>query len=301
MAAVGLPTGLKAIDAITGGLPYGNITYIYGATNMGKSAICQSIAGNLENAACKILYITTETVPVNFMRGVVARIAHLHKNDIRANNFKDDREYQRLQSAKLAMRENGSLWINAIQPPLEVIKHRILKAADAGVNVVIVDSVSRLVDGSNREMVGIANNMLQALARKTGLPFLVTTQVSREIDGRAHKIPRLSDAYGGAVIEHNAEVVMAMYRHEYYVKRMMADPDDVTFPPNTACLVMQKIKEPLIDGQEGGYVTLAYKQGIGFFDFEREHVDMSSRAQEKSNGAGKREILIDETVSTKRR
>jgi replicative DNA helicase len=299
MAAVGLPTGLRSIDAITGGLPYGNIAYIYGATNMGKSAICQTIAGNLENAGCKILYITTETIPVNFMRGVIARIAHLHKNDVRANNLKDEHEYKRMQSAKLAMAENGSLWINAIQPPLEAIKQRILKAADEGVNVVIVDSVSRLVDGSNREMVGLANNMLQALARKTGLPFLVTTQVSREIEGRAHKIPRLSDAYGGAVIEHNAEVVMALYRHEYYVKRKLADEDNETFPPNTACLVMQKVKEPLIDGVEGGFVTIAYKQGIGFFDLERLHVNMASSADEP-DALPKRQILIDETVSRRK-
>jgi replicative DNA helicase len=233
------------------------------------------------------------------MRGVIARIAHLHKNDVRANNLKDEHEYKRMQSAKLAMAENGSLWINAIQPPLEAIKQRILKAADEGVNVVIVDSVSRLVDGSNREMVGLANNMLQALARKTGLPFLVTTQVSREIEGRAHKIPRLSDAYGGAVIEHNAEVVMALYRHEYYVKRKLADEDNETFPPNTACLVMQKVKEPLIDGVEGGFVTIAYKQGIGFFDLERLHVNMASCADEP-DALPKRQILIDETVSRRK-
>lgn len=300
-----MPTGLHKIDRVTGGLPYGNVTYIYGAPGMGKSTLAATIAANFEvSVHNRGLYITTETTPVNFMRAIVAAMSGVHKNAIAAGLYASADEGKRVARAKDAVLANGSIYLDAVQPSLSALERMVLRAADGDVTFIMVDSISRLVDASNYEMVARANNLLQHLARKTGLPLLATTQVSRDIENRTLKIPRLSDAYGGAVIEQNAEVVMALYRHQYYVDRKLEEAQPRNFPPDTVCVVMQKVKQPLVDNVEGGRVTLAYRQGVGMSNYsgvvDGESGDYASSEREGvERPQQRRAILIDETVNAR--
>jgi replicative DNA helicase len=162
------------------------------------------------------------------------------------------------------------VFLDSSNPNASQLKSAALDAAqDPRFKVMICDSISNTFNAGDFSQVVEVNNTIQQIARSTKCAFIGTSQVSREMDKRPEgkKIPLLSDAYGGGVIENNADTVIVMYRHEYYTLQGLEKPND-NFPPNTGVAILRKTRG---HGGMGKMIRLAYVGGAGFYPLAREN------------------------------
>lgn len=252
---------------------------LLGATGMGKSWLAASIAAALTHSAGAGLVVTTETSPRNFMERMasyVSRVSGLRVKD------------------GLASAQDRGSWLNAVErfkgyegwvmdlsspTPAQVEAAAKRAREKVGMAWILVDSASRMngPDGVYERMTGIAN-ALQNMARDFYVPVIVTSQIGRDVTDRAEgkKQPRLDDGYGSGAIEHNAGVVVGLYRREYYVQKELESPDDVDYPPNTARLILLKHRNrPVPDTP---YCTVRYEGGCGFYPYQSRIINLNGDA-----------------------
>lgn len=260
----GLPTGIPALDEAVGGIPNAAVTYIYGATGMGKSTAAASIAARWESMGERLLYISTELQPHHFALRVIAAMSGVPKSHIKRGQYNDPDAAARVRLARQTFSQNQSFFADTIRMSKGALRAAVLSAARGGARAVIVDSVSKLTNAGDYSDGLSMNDELLELSRETGLPFVATVQVSREIEKRTDRIPRLSDAYGGAFIEQNANLVLALYRHDYYIKVGLAEPDE-RYPAGSVAYVILKSRDPEDESAVGARITCQWVGGAGIY------------------------------------
>lgn len=274
----GLPTGYAALDAAIGGIQNGAVTYIYGAPGMGKSTAAASIAAKWESVGNRVLYITTELQPRTYALRVIAAMARVPRNEIKRRRYTDPDAPFRVQAARDAFAQNRSVFADTIRMTRASLRAAVLEAAQKGVDGVIFDSVSKVTNAGEYSDGLAMNDEILELARETNLPFLVTVQVKREIEARADKVPRLSDAQGGGFIEQNAHAVFAVYHHDRYVKLGLAEPDD-RYPTGSVALVILKARDAEDAEAEGARITCEWT-GAGIYPAKLRRIDLGGNGDD---------------------
>jgi replicative DNA helicase len=239
----GLPTGIPMLDRLTDGYQSG-VNIVQGATGMGKSWFVASSCGHLIQRDYRGVAITTEMQPVSWLRRVAAYMSGLDNKTIKKGQLTTAQE--KLYADTLIRAQSQVWFLNGVRPTPTSLRATVLDAQQKGdLHFVIVDSGSRLTgtgDNISQETAAI-QNAIQELAQETGLPFIVTGQVrGRDIANRAMKMPTINDGHGGSSWEHNADVLIALYNHTYYVKKFNVDPDP-EFPEGVIALRVNKLRD----------------------------------------------------------
>lgn len=269
---LGLSWGFAGLNKITRGLRPATINVLYGATSMGKTALAASIVRELMPQGTGLI-IPTETRAIGYMFRLAGTIARIPADKIEAGDL-TPHEYQKARNVLAMLKSRGWQFLENPQPSLAQLRSAVLDAAAAGVKIIIIDSASRLANAADYSLTAGLHNAMQALAIETGLPFLLTSQVARDVSKRKNKLPRLTDAYGGGVIENNADFVLGLYRHDYYVAQY---PDKVfpsyEFPENTGTgIVLKHRNGPGL----GDFVRFAFVGGAGFYELETRRIEESA-------------------------
>lgn len=286
-----IPTGFKELDLDIGGLPVGDITVILAATGMGKTTLSASIIANILDEGLGLI-VSTESPPGVYKSKIISAMAQRRYD----SPSKDDQE--RIARHRGAF--NAVAWDFLDDPSPSVVSIRAA-LAQKSYRVLVIDSVSRLVNAGDFAQVNGVMNAIQEMALDYKVAVLCTSQVGRDLSARAplQKMPRLNDGYGGGPIENNAGIVLGLYRHEYYLQQELEKDRCDKYPEGTAALFIRKNRY----GAGAGLPhTLQFTGGVGFFNLQRTHYDLSSGEREGvERPPQQRTILIDETVSTKRR
>lgn len=267
----GIPTGFPPLDKVMGGLRPGTVTVFYGATSMGKSTMIASVFRNLWEK-CSGLIVSTEMEPKNYMLTLAAAMLRIPVERMETGSATGgitEAEYQQITGTLIALKAAGWTWLDSSNPNASQLRSAVLDAAcNPTFKIVMVDSISNMFNAGDYTSVVDVNNTIQQLARATKAAFVLTSQVSREMDKRPEgkKIPLLSDAYGGGVIENNADTVAALYRHDYYVQQQLEKPNEL-YPPNTGALILRKTRGR---GGMGKVMRMAYVGGAGFYPMARQ-------------------------------
>jgi replicative DNA helicase len=130
---------------------------------------------------------------------------------------------------------------------------------------VLIDSLNNLSSLTHDDLYGKtseAADLALELARM-GLVVLATSQVGRNMKGRKNKMPQKNDALGSGKVEQNADVIVGLYNHDYYVRNDEAKPDD-RYPPGS--IFARCLKHRWRGSAEGRGKLLAFKGGIGVYD-----------------------------------
>jgi replicative DNA helicase len=133
-----------------------------------------------------------------------------------------------------------------------------------GAKWLLIDSISRVIAKGKHNIFDKTtevSNRLQSLTLETGLTVVTTSQVGRHLRERANKIPTIQDGYGSGALEQDADVVMALYYHDYYVRQGLVDANAL-YPPGKALLQVGKHRWRNVDNQQ---VFMHFRGGIGFF------------------------------------
>lgn len=261
----GLSTSFPLLDEAIGGLKSSAVTYVLGASGMGKSTLSASMAAKQESIGLSALYICTEMRPDEYALKVLTALSGVPDHLIIGGRYRERDEAERVRIARAAIASNKSIYANTIHMSRAALRVAVLEAAARGVSCVVIDSISKLVNAGVYSDGLAMNNELLELARETGLPFLVTSQIDRDVGNRTDKTPRISDAYGGAFIEQGAHALLGAYRHDFYVNRGMAEPDD-RFPQGTMSIIILKARRPFTGKDvEGQRIRCEWRAGAGVY------------------------------------
>jgi replicative DNA helicase len=223
ISVTGTPSGFKDLDEKTGGFQPGNLIVLAARPAMGKSALMLNIA---ENAAVKhgkaVAVFSLEMSETELAQRFIASQAKIDGDDLRKGRVKQDRwpkvvsATEKLANAPLYLDDSSDLGILELRAKAR----RLHSRADLGLIFVDYLQLMRPEDSSAQrvEQIGQISRGMKMLARELSVPVVALSQLSRAVESRPDKRPLLSDLRESGNIEQDADLVMFIYRDDYYNK-----------------------------------------------------------------------------------
>ena len=228
---VGVPTGLKDLDDRLGGLHKQDLLIIAGRPSMGKTALATNIAFNAakklldKEKKSSIVFFSLEMSSEQLSTRILSEQSRIKSNDIRRGKINQDEFEKFIETSKNL--ENLPLFIDdtpAITITTLSNRARRIKRMH-GLDLVVVDYIQLMKSGNYKnegrvQEIGEITQGLKALAKELDVPVLALSQLSRAVEQRDDKKPQLADLRESGSIEQDADVVMFVYREEYYLEKL---------------------------------------------------------------------------------
>jgi replicative DNA helicase len=218
----GVPSGFRELDRLTSGFQPGNLVIVAARPSMGKSALGLCMAANLAvREAIPVGIFTLEMSKAEVTQRLMCSEAKVESQRLRTGKLAVD-DWPRLTSAcdKLAkaplyVDDTGSINLMEIRS-----KARRLKSRHADLGLILIDYLQLMTSGGTPENrvqeVSQISRSLKVLARDLDVPIVAMSQLSRAVEQRHDKRPILSDLRESGSIEQDSDLVMFIYRDEYY-------------------------------------------------------------------------------------
>lgn len=223
LSVTGVSSGWPELDDLTSGFQPGELCIIAARPSMGKTAFCLNLAtyAAIHNKK-KVAFFSVEMSSESVMMRLLSTVARISMSDLRVAHIADD-GWPKLINAAAQISES-SLFIDDSSgiSPFEILsKCRRLKARQ-GIDMIIIDylqlmSLKSKVDNREREVSEISKT-LKAIAKELKIPVIALAQLNRGVEARQNRRPLLSDLRESGSIEQDADVIMMLYREEYYEK-----------------------------------------------------------------------------------
>ncbi len=237
----GVTTGLADVNAKTGGLHHSDLLILAGRPGMGKTALATNMAFNAarrwvrdeedgiepaKSVGAKVAFFSLEMSADQLATRILSEQSKIVAEEIRTGKldnqkFRDfARAAQALESLPLYIDDTPGLTIAALRTRARRLKRR------HGIGLIIVDYLQllqgsgRSSDGNRVQEISEISRGLKTLAKELNVPVVALSQLSRAVEQREDKKPQLSDLRESGSIEQDADIVMFVYREEYYVRGM---------------------------------------------------------------------------------
>jgi replicative DNA helicase len=218
----GTPSGFRDLDRLTSGFQPGQLVVLAARPSMGKSALGLCMAANIAvRNEVPVALFTLEMSKAEVTQRLMCSEGKVESQRLRSGKLAAD-DWPRLTAAcdKLAkapiyVDDTGSITMMELRS-----KARRLKSKQPTLGLIIVDYLQLMTSGGTAENrvqeVSQISRQLKVLARDLDVPILAMSQLSRAVEQRTDKRPLLSDLRESGAIEQDADMVMFVYRDEYY-------------------------------------------------------------------------------------
>lgn len=224
-AIVGVPTGLQVVDRMTSGLQRSDLIITAGRPGTGKTSLAMSIARNAAITYSRgVLVFSLEMSKKQLVQRLTALEAGINLRRLRFRQLNEAEKVRvvevsgRILDAPIYIDDTPGLSLTEIRSKIRrsITKHEI--------DLIIVDYLQKVKathsDGKRyqdryQEVSEVARG-LKDIAREFDVPVLALAQLSRAVENRADKIPVMSDLRDSGEIEQEADVIVLMYRDDYY-------------------------------------------------------------------------------------
>ena len=218
-AITGLSTGFDDLDAKTCGLNPGDLVVVAGRPSMGKTAFALNVAEHVAvNEGKPALVFSMEMGKKQLSERSIASIGRVSMNALRSGRMSDD-EWSRMSFAIGKLFKAPLLIDDAPALTVTQMRSRARRIAKKhGLSLVVVDYIQLATgEGQSREQeVSSISRGLKALAKEFNCPVIALSQLNRKVDERPNKRPLMSDLRDSGAIEQDADLILMMYRDEYY-------------------------------------------------------------------------------------
>lgn len=240
----GVSTGMRDLDRMLGGLQASDLVILAGRPGMGKTALATNIAFNIARAyrfeveadgshktvnGGVVGFFSLEMSSEQLATRIIAEQSQIPSYKIRRGDISEDEFYRlsdvarEIQALPLYIDDTGGLAIAQLAARARRLKRQ------RGLDFMVVDYL-QLLSGSSKskdnrvqELTEITTAM-KALAKELNVPIMALSQLSRQVENRDDKRPQLSDLRESGSIEQDADVVIFVYREEYYLKNKEPKP-----------------------------------------------------------------------------
>jgi replicative DNA helicase len=261
-------SGFAGLDEFLGGFQRSDLLIIGGRPSMGKTSLALSLARNaaVEQGACVALF-SLEMAREPLVLRLLASEAEVDSRQVRLGHHTEEQE-QRIMDA-IGRLSEAPIYIDDT-PQLRVVEMRSKTRRlyyERGVDLIIVDYL-QLMQGDRRsdnrvQEVSEISRSLKGLAREINAPVLAVSQLSRAPEGRASHEPQLSDLRESGSIEQDADVVIFVYRDEYYYpskEDWEREHSGESYPPPADIIIAKHRNGPT------GVVKLLFKPRMAKFE-----------------------------------
>ena len=230
----GITTGLTDLDHKLGGLHNSDLLILAARPSMGKTSLAVNVAYNAAKAYAEsggeqgaiVGFFSLEMSADQLATRILADEANISGDDIRKGNIKENdfRKFveasQKLSQVPLYIDDTPALSIGAVRTRARRLKRQ------HGLSMLIIDYLQLLQGSGSAQSAG--NRVLEiseitrglkAIAKELQIPVIALSQLSRAVEQREDKRPMLSDLRESGSIEQDSDVVMFIYRREYYLSR----------------------------------------------------------------------------------
>jgi replicative DNA helicase len=233
----GLATGLTDLDSRMGGLQQSDLIILAGRPGMGKTSLATNIAYNVAKAWVGetradghmgtvnggiVGFFSLEMSAEQLATRIISEQSGIPSNKIRRGAIEES-EFEKIKDVSIDLQnlpfyvdETGGLSIGQLAARARRLKRQ------RGLDLMVIDYL-QLLQGSSRrandsrvQEITEITTRLKALAKELNVPILALSQLSRQVEGREDKRPQLSDLRESGSIEQDADVVLFVFREEYY-------------------------------------------------------------------------------------
>jgi len=221
----GVRTGFYELDRMTAGLQPGDLIVLAARPSMGKTAFALNIAENVSvNEGLPAVVFSMEMGASQLALRMVGSLGRINQQNLRTGRLQDD-EWGRLSEAVEKMKD-VSLFIDETPGlnPAELRARARRQARQCGrLGLIVIDYLQLMSGSSSNEenratVLGEISRGLKALAKELQCPVIALSQLNRSVETRTDKRPMMSDLRESGAIEQDADVIMFIYRDEYYNK-----------------------------------------------------------------------------------
>jgi replicative DNA helicase len=222
----GVPTGFVDLDRMTSGMQAGDLIVLAARPSMGKTALAINIA---ENVALKeglpVAVFSMEMGASQLAIRIVGSIGRIDQGRLRTGKLHDDEwprlaeAVERLRTVSLSIDETPGLTPSELRASARRLSRTCGKLGLVVVDYLQLMSGSSGGDGDNRATeLGEISRGLKMLAKELQCPVIALSQLNRGVEQRTDKRPMMSDLRESGAIEQDADVIMFIYRDDYYNK-----------------------------------------------------------------------------------
>ncbi len=216
-------TGFNDLDMVISGLPSPAFIIVASRPSMGKTALVSNIACHVAIKEKKpVAFFSLEMSAEQIMQRFMCAEAHIESDKLSMAHLSDDNWTNIIAASDRIA--NSNLYIDA-SPALDITqlmnKVRTLKK-EKDIQLLIIDYLQLIgsMDGpsdiSKYQAASEVSRLLKALSKELNITIIATSQLSRKIEDRLHKVPMLSDLRESGTLEEDADIVAFLYREDYY-------------------------------------------------------------------------------------
>jgi replicative DNA helicase len=227
---VGVPTGLTDLDEKLGGLHRSDLVIIAGRPSMGKTALATNIAYYAaksmqdNNEKGSVAFFSLEMSSEQLSTRILSEQARISSHEIRTGKATEETLNRYIETSRniydlpLYIDETPAIAISTLSNRARRIKRLF------GLKLIVVDYIQLMRTNSNRmdgrvQEISEITQGLKALAKELNVPVVALSQLSRAVEQRDDKKPQLSDLRESGSIEQDADVVVFVYREQYYLEK----------------------------------------------------------------------------------
>jgi replicative DNA helicase len=286
----GLATGLMDVDRMMGGLQASDLVILAGRPGMGKTSLATNLAYNIARAwrgevrpdgrtesidGGIVGFFSLEMSAPQLANRIIAEQTEIPSHRILRGEI-DPADFDRIaqvaremESMPLYIDETGGLSIAQLAARARRLKRQ------RGLDLLVIDYIQLLQGSSHRAQQGRVQEVteittgLKTLAKELNVPILALSQLSRQVESRDDKRPQLSDLRESGSIEQDADVVLFVFREEYYLKNKEPRPGTEEYFKWQADMEMVHGKAEVIIGKQRhgptGTIALQFKADVTRF------------------------------------
>ena len=267
----GIPTGFREFDEMTSGLQNGDLIVIAARPSMGKTALAMNMAVNIAetNPEMGILVFSLEMSYQQLALRMLSSESRLPNEKFRSGKLSVPdwdlliRAAGKLSQMNIIIDETPAIPVNLLRSKSRRLYH------EKKLGLIVVDHM-QLITGedsyrpsTNRvQEVAFISRSLKALAKELSIPVVVLSQLSRGVENREDKEPKLSDLRDSGSIEQDADIVCFLYRDEYYRK-------EKSTKPGVADLIIEKHR----NGPIGKVELKFFKEFVRFENLDKTYAN----------------------------
>lgn len=217
----GVPTGFYELDTMTGGFQKSDLIILAARPSMGKTAFALNIAQNVAiRAKTAVAVFSLEMSKEQLVQRMLCSEAEVDSQRLRSGHMQS-KDWEKLahamsdfSEAPLYIDDSAGCTLTDLRA-----KCRRLAMAEKNLGMIVIDYL-QLMEGTGREeriqQISAISRGLKGLARELDVPIVALSQLSRAVEQRKDRRPMLSDLRESGAIEQDADIVMFIYRDDYY-------------------------------------------------------------------------------------